>query len=174
MNGFKASLQSLIASFHTYDYIFFATSSTLFLLLLVLAIILREKTVLSLTLVLLAFIILIAGPVLGYQYVHSTLYKTEITELNIKKLEFSQAIIIKGKLTNQGKQSFKECKISSKAYKGPTNFLEEIVLPLKPFLKMSIIQTDILDINQSREFKIILEPFTYENEYNISVKASCL
>ena len=174
MNGLKTSLQSLITTFHTYDYILFGASALLFLLLIILAIVLHQKTVLSLILILIAFTTLVAGPIFGYNYVHSTLYKTEISDLHIKKLEFSQAVVIKGRLTNLGKQSYTKCKISSKAYKGATNFLEEIVLPFKPFIKMSILKTDTIDVNQSIDFKMILEPFTYSKEYNISIKASCL
>jgi len=174
MNGIKASLQSFIATLHTYDYILFAISGALFILFLILAILLRAKTAISLIFVLLSFIILVAGPIVGYNYIHTMLYKTEISELTIKRLEFSEALVIKGKLTNLGKQTFHKCTISSKAYKGATNFLEEIVLPLKPFKRMSILKIEDLDINRSLEFKMILEPFTYSKEYNISVKANCL
>jgi len=174
MNDFKTTLQSFIASLHTFDYILFGVSGGLFLLFLLLAILLRGKVFISLIFVLLGFGALIAGPILGYNYIHTTIYKNEISELKIKRLEFSEAVVIKGKLTNLGTQSFHKCKISSSAYKGAGNFLEEIVFPLKPFKKMSIFKTEDLDINQSLEFKMILEPFTYSKEYNISVKAECI
>lgn len=157
-----------------YDYILFGASGALFLIFLFLAIILRNKLGLSLLLVLLAFVVLIAGPIFGYKYVHDSIYKTQIHELSIKKLEFSKAIVIKGSLTNLGQTSFKKCKISSSAYKGPTNFLEEIVFPFKPFIKRSIVKEENIDINQSIEFKLLLEPFTYSKEYNISVKVECI
>jgi len=174
MNGLRTTVQSFVAGLHTYDYVFFSASATLFLLLLVLAILFRHKLILSLILVLLSFSILIAGPIVGYNYVHTSLYKNEITDLEIKALEFSEAVVIKGHLTNLGQQAFSQCKISAKAYKGPTNFLEEIVLPFKPFLKMSILKKEPLEVNEGLNFKMILEPFTYTNDYNISVKASCL
>jgi glucan phosphoethanolaminetransferase (alkaline phosphatase superfamily) len=98
MNQIKATLHDFIASLHLYDYIVFGVSGGLFLLILLLAIILRRKAVLSLMLVLLSFIILIALPISGYNYIHAQLYKTELTNLNIKRLEFSEAIVIKGTL----------------------------------------------------------------------------
>ena len=174
MNKLKSVMNSFIAGLHTYDYILFAISGALFLLILLLAIVLRKKMGLSLFLVLLAFVILIAGPITGYQYIHTSLYKTELSELQIKRLEFSEAVVIKGKIQNQGKQSFKKCKISAKAYKEAGNFLEEFVNPLKPFQKMSILKETDIDINESIDFKMILEPFTYSNEYNISVKVDCI
>ncbi len=174
MNKLRSTLESFIATLHTYDYILFGISGALFLLILLLAIVLRKKVGLSLFLVLLSFIIIIAGPTLGYQYIHATLYKTELTDLTIKRLEFSEAVVIKGTLTNLGKQSFNRCKISAKAYRGADNFLEELVLPLKPFQKMSILKEEKIDINNSIDFKMILEPFTYSKEYNISINVDCL
>ncbi len=174
MNQLRTTLQDFVATLHDYDYILFAVSGALFFLMLLLAIILRHRTGLSLLLVLFSFIVIIAGPITGYNYIHSTLFKTDITDLKIKRLEFSEAVVIKGTLTNLGKQSYHKCKISSKAYKGATNFFEEIVHPLNPFIEMSIIEQEEINISESIDFKIILEPFTYAKEYNISIKANCL
>lgn len=174
MSKLKESLQAFGESLHAYDYVLFGICGALFLVLLLLAIVLRNKVGLSLLLVLLSFIILIAGPIVSYNYVHATVFKTVISELKIKKLEFSEAIVIKGKLTNLGKKSYKKCEISSSAYKGANNFLEELVFPLKPFLKRSIIKEENIDINSSVDFKLLLEPFTYSKEYNISVKVDCI
>lgn len=174
MNNLKSLIESFIATLHTYDYILFGISGALFVLILLLAIILRKKVGFSLILVLLAFIIIVAGPIVGYKYIHATVYKTEISELQIKTLEFSQAVVIKGRLRNIGSQSFHSCKISAKAYPGPTNILEEYVNPLKPFQKVSILKETPIEINDSIDFKMMLEPFTYSSEYNITVKVDCL
>jgi len=167
-------MQTFIESLHTYDYVLFGVVAALFLLLLFLAILLRHRVTLSLLLVLLSFIILIVGPIVSYQYIHATIYKTKLSELQIKRLEFSEAVVIKGKVTNQGKEPFKKCEISSSAYRGATNFLQELVYPLKPFMKRSIIKEENIDINSSIDFKLMLEPFTYSKEYNISVKVNCI
>ena len=174
MNRLKSTIESFVASLHTFDYILFAISGALFLLILLLAIILRKKIGLSLILVLISFIIIIAGPIVGYQYIHATLYKTELSELIIKRLEFTEALVIKGKVKNLGKQTYHRCNISAKAYKGATNILEEYVNPLKPFQKVSIVKEVNMDVNDSIDFKVMLEPFTYSNEYNISLKVNCI
>jgi len=174
LQNLKANFQAFIDSLHLYDYILFGISGALFLVLLFLAILLRNKIGLSLFLVILSFITLVAGPFVGYNYIHDSIYKTEISELSIKKLEFSEAVVIKGKITNLGKESFKQCKISSSAYRGADNFLEELVFPLKPFMKRSIIKEENIDINNSIDFKLLLEPFTYSKEYNISLKVNCI
>ena len=174
MSKLKVVFQNFAETLHMYDYVLFGISGALFLVLLFLAILLRNKIGLSLLLVLLSFITLIAGPIIGYNLIHSTLYKTKVTELTIKKLEFTQALIIKGTLTNLGKQTFKKCKISSSAYRGAHNIVEEWVFPLKPFMKRSIIREETIDINSSINFKILLEPFTYSKEYNVSLKVNCI
>lgn len=174
MNKIKSLIEAFIETLHLYDYILFGVSGGLFLLILLLAIILRTKTSLSLLLVLLSLIVIIAGPIAGYHYIHTTVYKTEISDLQIKKLEFSEALVVKGAFKNLGSQSFSSCKISASAYKGATNLLEEYVYPLKPFQKVSILKEAPMEINETADFKMILEPFTYSNEYNISVKVDCL
>lgn len=174
MNQIKAALQNFIASLHLYDYVLFGASGALFILLLLLAILLRRKAVLSLILVLLAFIILVALPISGYNYIHAQLYKTELTNLNIKRLEFSEAIVIKGTVTNCGKQDFKKCTISSRAHKAASGFLQELIYPLKPFQKVSIVKQEALEVGQSLDFRLVMEPFTYTDDYNISMKVNCL
>jgi hypothetical protein len=174
MNQIKATLHDFIASLHLYDYIIFGVSGALFILILLLAILLRRKAILSLILVLLAFIILFSLPIGGYNYIHTQLYKTELTDLTIKRLEFSEAIVIKGTVTNRGKQNFSKCTISSHAHKGASGFLEELIYPLKPFQKASIVKEEDLGMGESLEFKLVMEPFTYTNDYNISMKVNCL
>lgn len=174
MNQLRSNLQAFISSLHTYDYILFGAVGAFFLLLLLLAIVLRKNIVTSLFLVLFALIVIVAGPIAGYKYIHATVYKAEISNLLIKKLEFTEALIIKGQLRNVGKQSYSRCIISADAYKGASNFFEELIYPLKPFQKVSILKEEDLNITQSLDFKLIMEPFTYSNEYNLSVKANCL
>ena len=121
-----------------------------------------------------SFVTLIGAPIGGYIYIHDTLYKNKISDLKIKRLEFSEALVVKGKVTNYGKERFHKCTISTSVFKKGNNFLQRFVYPLKPIQKMSIVQSKSLDINQSFKFKMILEPFTYSKEYNVSVKAKCL
>lgn len=170
----KSTLLDFADSLHSYDYIFFAAFGALYLLMLLLAIVLRKRVSLSLFLVLLAFVVIIAGPICGYKYTHGKLYKTEISELMIKKLEFSEALIIKGKLKNLGQLAFKKCTVTANACKGATNFLEELLFSLEPFQHTSIVYDKELPLNETLEFKLIMEPFTYSDDYNISVKADCL
>ena len=156
----------------TYDYILFGSVFFLFLLFIILAIVLRKKVALSIFLILLSFSILILGPTLGYFKMHEYLFKNSTMLISQKRLSFTPAVVVNGTLINESKFDFSSCKITASAYKSSKNIIKKYIYPLKPLKKMSIIEENILK-GQTREFKIIVEPFTYSKDYNISIKASC-
>ena len=103
---------------------------------------------------------------------HKYLFKNSVKLISQKRLHFVQAVIVRGSITNESKFDFKTCKISAEVYKVTKNKYKNYLLKLKPFQKMSIVEHD-LPKGQTREFRIIIEPFTYKNDYNISLGASC-
>ncbi|MEN8303939.1 MAG: DUF2393 domain-containing protein [Campylobacterota bacterium] len=155
-----------------YDYILFGSIFALFLLFIILAIVLRKKIVLSMFLILFSFTILTVGPTLGYIKMHEYLYKNSCELLSQKRLSFTPAVVVNGTITNQSKFDFSSCKISATAYRSSKNIVKNYVYLLKPLKKRSILQENILK-GETQEFKIIIEPFTYKKDYNISIKASC-
>ncbi len=168
----KEKITAFINELVTYDYILFGSVFMLFILFIILAIILRKKTALSIFLLLLSFTLLILGPTLGYMKMHEFLYKNSCKLLSQKRLSFTPAIVVKGSITNESKFDFSSCKITATAYKSSKNIIKKYIYPLKPLKKMSILQENILK-GETQEFKIIVEPFTYSKDYNISIKASC-
>ncbi len=169
----KAKTTAFIDQLLIYDYALFGGVILLFILFLILAILLRKKVGLSITLVLLSFIILTLGPTLGYVQLHNFLFKTTTSLVQVKVLEYSQAIVIKGEVTNASKQELSTCKISANMFKVSGNKYLDMLYPLNPFKKMSIIKDINLSQNESYEFKMIVEPFTYSKEYNVSIGAKC-
>ncbi|MCW8895632.1 MAG: DUF2393 domain-containing protein [Sulfurimonas sp.] len=155
-----------------YDYILFGTVFTIFLLLIILGIVQRHKIVLALSLILLSFIVLSVGSIVGYIQMHNYLFKNTSSITSQKKLTYSQAVVVHGVVKNTSKFDFQSCKITVSAHKVSENSLKNYLFQFKPLKKMSILEYDILKA-QEREFKLILEPFTYTKEYNISVGASC-
>ena len=148
----------------SYDYILFGSVFFLFVLFIILAIVLRRKTVLA--------IILIFLSTFGYIKMHQILFKNSTKLISQKKLSFTPAVVVNGTITNESKLNFKSCKITASAYKFSKNAIKKHIYPLKPFKKMSIIKENILK-GETQEFKIIVEPFRYKKDYNISIKASC-
>ena len=168
----KIKIQNFIDGLIPYDYILFGSVLALFVLFIVLAILLRKKITLALFLVLLAFATFLLGPTLGYVAMHKFLFKNHTELISQKKLNFSQAVVVKGTITNDSNFDFKSCKITASAYKVTPNKYKNYIYKLKPFKKMSIFEKDIRK-GETREFKIIVEPFTYTRDYNISLGANC-
>ena len=167
--------EKLLAFIHgliLYDYILFGLSFVLFILFIVLALLLRKRLIAGLFFVLLGFATLTLGPTLGYIEMHKYLFKNSVKLISQKRLHFVQAVIVRGSITNESKFDFKTCKISAAVYKVTKNKYKNYLLKLKPFQKMSIVEHD-LPKGQRREFRMVIEPFTYKKDYNISMRASC-
>jgi len=168
----KEKITAFIHTLSMYDYILFGSAVFLFFLFIILALLLRNRFALAISLVLLGFATLLLGPTLGYIALHHYLYKNEVELLSQKRLHFTQAVVVKGTLTNKSRFDFKECKVTATAYKVTSNQYKNYVYRLKPLKKMSILLEDIPK-GQTRKFKILVEPFTYKKDYNISLGADC-
>ena len=156
----------------SYDYALFTVSFGVFILFIILGILLRNKLFVAILFILLAFSTLLIGPTVGYVKLHENLFKNSTELVSQKRLSFTEAIVVKGTLTNESKRNFSSCKITASVYKVTSNKLKNYLTKLKPFKKTSIIEDDIA-MAQTREFKIIVEPFTYTRDYNISLGADC-
>ena len=172
MANIKLQFKEFIDGLILYDYILFGAVLVLFVLLIVLAILVRRKLGIAIFFVLLAFATFLLGPTLGYIEMHKFLFKNETKLISQKKLNFSEAVIVKGTLTNSSRFDFRLCKITAEVYKVTSNKYKNYIFRLKPFQKMSIVEEDIKK-GEVRNFKIIVEPFTYKKDYNISLEASC-
>lgn len=155
-----------------YDYILFGSLLLLFILFIVIGIFLRKKIIVAILIILFAFITLFAGSFFGYIAMHQYLFKNETTLLGQKRLNFTDAVVVYAKLKNISNRDFASCKVTAKAHKVSSNELKSYLFKFKPIAKMSIIENDI-KMGDERDLKLIIEPFTYENDYNISLGADC-
>ncbi|MEO1937613.1 MAG: DUF2393 domain-containing protein [Sulfurimonas sp.] len=168
----KHKIQAFIDGLILYDYILFGASFVLFILFIILAIVLRERLKTALFLVLFAFATIMLGPTLGFIEMHKFLYKNEVTLKENKRLEFAPAVVVKGSLKNLSRFDFKECLVTASLYKITKNEYKNYLLKFKPIKKQSILLKDIPK-GQSKEFKMIVDPFKYKKEYGISLEANC-
>jgi hypothetical protein len=168
----KEKITAFIQGLISYDYILFASAFTLFILLIVASILLRRKVGLSIFVLLLSFSVLFLGPTIGYIKMHQFLFKNSVTLTSQNKLNFVQAIVVKGTLKNESNFDFKSCKITASVCKSSRNKIRNYIYSFKPLANMSIFEKDIPK-GESREFKMIVEPFTYSKDYNISIKSEC-
>ncbi len=168
----KAKITAFIDGLITHDYILFGSAFGLFILFIILGIVLRKKTALAILLILISFSILIVGPTVGYLKMHDYLFKNKTELISKQKLNFTQAVVVKGKITNESKRHFKSCTITANANKVSKNELKNYLYSFKSFAKMSIVEENI-EVGQTREFKIIIAPFTYSKDFNIFIGAKC-
>ena len=169
----KQKLIAFVDGLILYDYILFGAVGVLFILFLILAILLRRKVGLSVFSVLIAFLILILAPTLGYKMMHQFLYKNEVHITKIKKLEFTDALLVEGTLKNKSKMDFLTCNIQANAYKVTGKSIPDMIYPFKPFKKAYLKLDTIIKPSETKKFKLFLEPFHYSKEYNLSIGANC-
>lgn len=168
----KAKITAFIDTLIMYDYILFGSAFVLFILFIILGIVLRKKVFLAVFLIILAFMILLLAPTVGYLKMHQFLFKNITTLTSQKKLEFTQAIVVKGSIKNESKFNFTSCKIIVKVHKVSKNKLKNYLYQFKTIKKASIIEEDIQK-GQVKDFKLFIEPFTYSKEYNLTIGAKC-
>ena len=168
----KEKITAFIHNLIIYDYILFGSAFVLFILFIILAILLRRKLGVAIFLVLFGFATLLLAPSVGYIEMHQYLFKNSTKLIFQKKLNFVKAIVVKGTVTNESKFNFKSCKITANIYKASKNKLKNYVYRLKPFQKMSIIEYNISK-GTTRKFEMIVEPFRYTQDYNLSLEGSC-
>ncbi len=168
----KSKITAFVHNLISYDYMLFGGVFVLFLLFVVFAILLRRKVGMSLFFLLLSFVVLFVGPTVGYQELHKYIFKSEVIILSQKKLSFTPAIVLKGSLKNMSKFDFKECKIRADVHKVSNNKLKNYIYEFKTIKKMSMLEYAIKK-DETRDFKLIIEPFSYQKDYNISIQASC-
>ena len=169
----KARIIDFIHHLIIYDYFLFGGIFVLFLLFLVLAIALRRKMAIAVTFVILAFGVLTIGPVVGYIQLHRYLFKNQIILHKVKALEFTDALLIKGDVNNTSKRPFKECSIYAGVYKVSHYRYLDKLYPYMPFKKGSIKIIKDIPPGESAPFKLFVEPFRYNKDFNITIKAEC-
>ncbi|MFA5232972.1 MAG: DUF2393 family protein [Sulfurimonas sp.] len=155
-----------------YDYILFGSLLLLFIIFIILGIFLRKKIILAILIIIFAFVTLFAGSFFGYIAMHKYLFKNETVLISQQRLNFTDAVVVYAKLKNISDKDFKSCKITATACKVSSNELKSYLFKFKPIAKMSILENDI-KIGEERDLKLIIEPFTYKNDYNISLGADC-
>lgn len=169
----KTKITDFIHHLLIYDYLLFGGIFILFILLLIIAIVLRRKIGLSIFLVFLAFGVLSAGPLVGYIMLHQYLFKHHIIIREVKALEFTEALLIKGDINNTSNRLFHECTLHAGVYKVTHNQYIDPLYPYFPFKKSSLKLTENIKPGQSESFKLFIEPFRYTKDYNVTLKAEC-
>lgn len=168
----KEKLVAFLHALSLYDLIYFAAVFLIFILLIILTLLLRKKLTLSLFILLIAILEIALAPTVGFGLFHNALFKKSITVTKTKKLQFVQAVFLEGKLKNESPFDFKQCVLEAKVFKETGNKYKDLILRLKPLKTKSITLKDIpkgADVT----FKLLIEPFTYKKDINVSISGIC-
>lgn len=169
----KTTIIEFINRLLIYDYLLFGGIILLFILILLLAVVLREKIALAVFLVFVAFGALTGGSVVGYILLHKHLFKHTITLTEVKALEFTEALLIKGDINNTSKRTFSQCTFNTGVHKVTHNRYIDPVYPYFPFQKSSLTVKESIAPGEKLSFKLFVEPFRYTKDFNITIKAEC-
>lgn len=173
MQKLKAAILDFFNTLSIYDYVGFFLTLFLFFLFMILALLLRRRTILAMSLVILSFVFFFGGPVMAHLLVKNSVFKSyaEITE--VKQLYYSDTLILRGMLHYQGKKNANHCEVDVALHKKGPNIVKDFVYSLKAYRKGSKRIDKVFEPGESMDFKIVIEPFNYKGDYNISVASGC-
>ena len=169
----KSKISEFIHNLLVIDYILFSTLALLFIIFLILAIVVRQKVIISVLMILIAFLLISVAPPILYNMMHDYIYKTSSNISKVQELEFLDALVVEGNFTNISKKRFKKCKVKVKLHKVNSNEFINKLLSFVSFRTKSIDIVEPIDINTSRSFRAVIEPFNYNKDYNVSIGVDC-
>ena len=173
MGNAKSIITDFFNTLSIYDYIGFFLTIFLFTLFLILALLLRRRTKLSVSLVLIAFTFFFAGPSVAHIFVKKIIFKSYSDIVNVKKLVYSDTLLIKGSLLYSGRKDANHCLIEAFVHKNSDNALKDFVYDLKPFTSGRKTVNQLFTKGDRVDFKIVIEPFRYKGDYNITLDSGC-
>jgi hypothetical protein len=167
-------VELFFGQFNIYDILGFTFVMFFGLLILYLSYVLRKKIVLMILMILIGLSTLIGGPFLMDKLVDSVAKKTTISNLTLKQLQFTDALVVTGKIQNAGKVDFKSCKIVVTTRKTSKNQYKDILLQYKKPANKHIMKLDYtLAKGEEKEFKYIVDGFRTDATMKTEVKGIC-
>jgi len=117
--------------------------------------------------------LLFAGPFVLKHYLDMYLRPSSAQPILIKKLSFSDTLIVTGLVTNQSKKIFTTCKIDVSVLKTSKSDIQNFINQLKPLLKQSISIDRLIEVNATEEFRVVFDRYTYTEDINVSIDSEC-
>lgn len=115
------------------------------------------------------------GMIFGFYYVsdelNNRLRKIEISKINTKQLEYSNALMLDFSAKNLSPKKLKICKIDLNFYTLNKNKYKEKLNALNPFVKHTIFVNEISAFEE-KDIKSTINNFAFV-DYNITIKPLC-
>jgi len=175
IDALKISLLTYFRNLGLYDYLAFAWLILTFLMLIAFAILIAKRSsALSVLIIILSLIFFAVSPFL-IRYKLNTLLRPNVTEITmVKKLVFSDTLIVEATLQNLSQKPFKRCLIQTSAIKQTSaQGIKAWITQLKPIANQSILVQESLSPNELTNIRILFDDFTYQGDVNATLKAEC-
>lgn len=174
-DALKLSLLTYLKYFGLYDYLAFAWLIITFLVLIILAsLIAKRSSVAALLLIIFSLILLVVSPFFIKIKLGETLRQTSHEITMIKKLTFSDSLIVEGLIYNQSKKDFTLCLVQTFIIK-QTNMqgIKAFINLVKPISNQSIFIKEDFPKESSMEFQTVFDNFKYNGDVNATLKVEC-
>lgn len=173
-DAFKSDVITYINHFSIYDYVAYAWIILLFFVTILLAIYIAKKSpIFSVLLVMTSLILLFIGPFVMKSYLDEYLRPTQNTTVLIKKLTFSDALIVTTQVKNISKVDYSICSSTVSILKSSESYIKSIFNKLKPLRKQTISIDEPLEVNATKELRVVFDNYTYTKDVNVSINSIC-
>ncbi|AHJ11520.1 DUF2393 family protein [Sulfurospirillum multivorans] len=175
IDALKLSLLTYVKHFGLYDYLAFGWLLFTFLALIILAsLIAKKSSVASLFMIIIALILLVVSPFF-IKLKLSEITRATTTEISlVKKLTFSDSLIVEGSITNHSTKDFSLCLVHTTVFKQTdAQGIKAFINRLKPIANQSILVKQTLLKEGVMEFQSVFDDFVYSGDVNASLSAEC-
>ena len=175
IDALKLSLLTYVKHFGLYDYLAFVWLLFTFLALIILAsLIAKKSSVASLLVIIMALILLLVSPFFIKMKLGEILRNSPTEISMVKKLTFSNSLIVEGIISNHSKKDFSLCLVHTSIFKqSDAQGLKAFINTLKPITNQSILLKQALPKEGVIEFQSVFDDFIYSGDVNASLKAEC-
>lgn len=171
----KISFLTYLQNLGTYDYLAFVWFGFTFLALIALAIFLaKHSSSLSLLVIIFALIFFVVAPFVLKYKLNTTLRPLSIEVHTVKKLSFSDSMIVEATLINHSKKDFSLCLFQTHLFKKSNHVgLRKYLSMLKPLENQSILVKQPFVVGESFEYKTLFDDFSYAGDVETTLSAEC-
>jgi len=173
-DGLKNALITYINHFSVYDYVAYAWLILLFFVTILLCVFIAKKSPLfSILIFIISLGLLLVCPFIIKNYLDDYIRPTQNKTVSIKKLTFSDALIVVGEIKNISKKDYSICNVELNVYKTDSSYFKGLLNKLKPLRKKTISLHETLEVNATKELRVVFDNYTYTNDVNVSINSTC-
>lgn len=175
IEAIKISLLTYLRNLGIYDYLAFGWLLLTFFVLIILAVLVAKRSsALSVFLIFIAILLFVVSPFL-IQSKLNQLIRPVSTELTmVKKLIFSDTLIVEANIYNHSKKPFKRCLVQTAAVKQTnTQGLKAWLNLLKPIAIQSILVQENIPSNDVYHLRVVFDDFSYNGDVNATLRTEC-